>query len=185
MQKIIELYEKHISHQSDIQEHVSTLREYSAGCSHVTEFGVRYGLSTIGLLMGNPKKMISYDLEGNDSVDEIVQLTKEYNMDYTFIEGNTLDIKIEPTELLFIDTNHSYNHLKKELNLHNSKVSKFIIMHDTVSFGFVSQYQTEENKNKGLVNAIYEFIQENPNWAIYRHYTNNNGLMVLKNNKLI
>jgi len=47
---------------SDINEHLPTLKKYAEECSHITEMGVRWVVSTYGLLMGKPKKMISYDI---------------------------------------------------------------------------------------------------------------------------
>ena len=34
--------------------------------------------------------------------------------------------------------------------------------------------------NNGLWPAIIEFLQENVNWTLYQHFSNNNGLTILK-----
>jgi len=39
------------------------LKKYASMCDYITEMGVEYGHSTIALLSGYPKKMISYDIE--------------------------------------------------------------------------------------------------------------------------
>lgn len=49
--------------ESDIQEHLETLRRYSSLCDSVVEMGVRYIVSTWALLAGKPKKMISIDIQ--------------------------------------------------------------------------------------------------------------------------
>ena len=43
---------------------------------------------------------------------------------------------------------------------------------------FEESYQTE-NKT-GLMPAVNEFLEANKEWYIYRQYTNNNGLTILK-----
>ena len=87
--------------------------------------------------------------------------------------GNTLEIEIEPTDLLFIDTLHTYDQLIKELELHGNKSKKFIIIHDTETFG-------GNKKKKGLEHAYKEFLTNNENWSLLEHFANNNGLTVLK-----
>ena len=64
----------------------------------------------------------------NANLDEVYEIAKDNNVEYNFILEDTTKVKIEPTELLFIDTDHTYEHLKKELSLHSSKVSKWIII---------------------------------------------------------
>ena len=34
--------------------------------------------------------------------------------------------------------------------------------------------------NKGLQPAIIEFLNDNPEWFLFKEYTNNNGLTILK-----
>jgi hypothetical protein len=49
----------------------------------------------------------------------------------TYLGNNVLEVEIEETELLFIDTYHYYAQLKKELKLHAGKISRYIAFHDT------------------------------------------------------
>jgi hypothetical protein len=37
-----------------------------------------------------------------------------------------------------------------------------------------------EEINRGLVPAIQEFLEKNPDWILFEHYENNNGLTILK-----
>ena len=98
-------------------------------------------------------------------------------------------MEIEPTDLLFIDTLHTYTQLSQELKLHASKVKKYIILHDTTTYGFKpepSDWQTEnimENyvyNDKGLWPAVTEFLDSNRSWIVLEKRENNNGLTVLK-----
>lgn len=193
MHKINQKYLEKIQTKSDINEHMETLYKYGLECNHITEMGVRYGCSTWAFLNSNPQKMISYDISYHDIniINEILSITKEYNINYHFILADVLQIKIEKTDLLFIDTLHTYNQLTNELNQHASKVNKFIILHDTETFGSVDEliYFHASNIIKninisktGLVNAVNDFLksENGKNWKVKEHYTNNNGLSILE-----
>jgi cephalosporin hydroxylase len=171
------VYKEKCSTPSDINEHLPTLKKYADECNHITEFGVRWVVSTYALLMGKPKKMISYDIDFCET--ELLKEIVKNDTDFQFIIGDTLKIEIEETDLLFIDTLHTYEQLKSELILHSPKVKKYIIMHDT------TVYETEGEcvngiTQRGLWPAIEEFLNENPNWKILERFENNNGLTILK-----
>jgi len=119
MDKIIKRYSELCQIPSDINEHLITLKEYSEECDTITEMGVRWIVSTWALLSGNPKKMVSIDLNHpsifGGNIDEVYDAISETNINFTFIESDSLTIEIEPCDLLFIDTWHDYLQLKKEL----------------------------------------------------------------------
>ena len=164
---LAQLYQIVSTTSSDICEHCTTLRELAGRCESVTEFGTRYGVSTIALLAGEPSRMVSYDIERKESVSWIERACEK--TDYQFVLGDTLKIEtIRPTDLLFIDTEHTYKQLKGELSRHGRQAKKHIVFHDTAG----------KTGNK-LRPAINEFIAENPEWSIRRDFPNNNGLMVL------
>lgn len=157
-----------------------TLKKYAEECNHITEMGVRYGFSTFALLMGKPKRLISYDIEpieefGLDRI-ELKHLAEGNGTNFDFYVGDSTKIEIEETDLLFIDTYHSYAQATAELKLHSNKVKKYIILHDTVSFGLIGNDHT----SPGMIQAITDFVKEVPNWIIHEVYENNNGLTVLK-----
>ncbi len=164
---------------SDINEHLPTLKQYASECDHVTEMGVRKIVSTYGLLAGRPKKMISIDLRhpitmGGD-FELLIKIATEAEVDFSFIRANTREIDIEETDLLFIDTYHSYEQLKIELAKHGSKARKYIILHDTATFGYVDM----NGFGRGLMPALDEFLVTNPEWCIKEQFDNNNGLTVV------
>ena len=91
------------------------------------------------------------------------------------------------TDLLkpYYDEVGKYYRLKKELEMHASKVKKFIAFHDTVSFGERDEDDytgviKEKYEKCGLNAAINEFLEINPQWEVAEVFTNNNGLTVLK-----
>ena len=167
MEKILEKYNQHKSTYSDINEHLETLYNLGKECSHITEMGVRWVSSTWPLVYSNPKKMISYDILKNPNISEVINLCNEYSINYSFEEKDVLQLDIEPTELLFIDTLHTYNQLIKELEIHSNKVSKYIVLHDTEHFGRLDEvvYQHASNVIKeapstkaGLMTAVEDFL---------------------------
>jgi hypothetical protein len=178
----------------DINEHLPTLKEYSSKCEVVTEMGTRFAISTLALILGKPKKVKSIDLNYHffkPYENETNEFAKNCNCDFEFILGDVLSIEIDETDLLFIDTLHTYNQLSKELDKHEIKVKKWIILHDTVTFGYTDEdfYQNgqispkisnEKVIKRGLYTAMMDFLDRNKNWVIKEHYTNNNGLTVLE-----
>jgi hypothetical protein len=193
-------YSAKCSTPSDIYEHLPTLASYAEKCEVVTEFGMRGVVSTWALLKGllanssTKKKLISADLNYAPTIEEIVRICPELNVDFYFIMGNDIKINIEQTDLLFIDTWHIYGHLKRELETFHSKVNKYIILHDTTVDGEIGEtirnqwdpvaqakqtgYPIEEI-TKGLWPAVEEFLISHPEWKLEHRYTNNNGLTIL------
>jgi hypothetical protein len=164
---------------SDINEHLVVLRYYADQCNHVTELGVRRGVSTWAFLSSMAKRVVSVDVNHPDdsggSLQEMRDASAEAMIDFTFILADDLSIELEETDLLFIDTLHTYGHLKKELELHSGKARKYIIFHDTAQYAHVGV-----DGGMGIWPAIQEFLDSNPGWRIKEAYENNNGLMILE-----
>lgn len=167
---------------SDINEHLPTLYEYSKLCSHITEMGVRSGLSTRAFLYANPEKYVAYDLYIDPAVNSLFDYCRSIGKDYHYLDRNVLEIEIEETDLLFIDTYHCYEQLSAELKLHSDKVRKYIAFHDTVSYARVGENLPEWGFEglTGIMYAIEEFLEANKNWKIVHNAKNNNGLMIIK-----
>jgi len=178
---------------SDINEHIPIMLKYGQECDHITEMGVRGVLSTWAWLACAPKnKFIAYDLQdpskwGGD-IQSVKDTAKSYGINFEFVESDVLNIDIKPTDLLFIDTWHHYNQLKVELERHSGKVKKYICFHDTTSYEHHSEPTTSENSfndkldwNKGLWDAITEFLEENKDiWKLKERFTNNNGFTIIE-----
>lgn len=178
MNSLQEYYDYKQSLIGDIEQHMPTLKKYAEECDHIIEMGVGLVNSTYALLMGKPKKMISYDFQPQ-LVSHIKDLVKN-DTDFEFIVADTRFIEIDETDLLFIDTAHDYRQLKIELAKHADKSKKYIILHDTTTFEFSDENDNQQPGIKGLWPAIEEFLTMNPRWVIHERYTNNNGLTILK-----
>ena len=178
---------------SDINEHFPTIIKYGEECDHITEMGVRWICSTWAWLGTAPKDgLVCYDLElpskwGGD-LQSVVDTAKEYDINFHFHQADVLNIDIEPTDLLFIDTWHVYEQLKAELNRHQSKVKKYICFHDTTTYahkgeGNLSFHEHHGvlSQEKGLWDAVTEFLEEyKDDWELVERFTNNNGFTVIK-----
>lgn len=161
---------------SDINEHLGTLFRLARRCRHVTEFGTRGGTSTLALLCAGPKRLISYDKSRLGQVALLESVSKESGRTcFSFRQQDVLDAQIEETDMLFIDTWHVYEQLMQELAMHARKVRKFLVFHDTTTYGEVG----EAPGHLGLWPAIEEFLRDRPEWKLTARLMNNNGLTVL------
>lgn len=144
--------------------HAPRLKQLASECKHVTEFGTRNCLSSVAILMGNPARLVSYDIKKCDEVEDLQKITPNFH----FIQQNVWHRKcaIDPTDMLFIDTEHLYRFLKRELDLHASKVKKFIAIHDT--------YNCPE-----LNTAIEELLWDDE-WDIKERYDDCCGMTILR-----
>lgn len=176
-------YEKSCNEISDINEHLVILYETAKECDHVTELGVRSGASTRAFLYANPLKYIAYDLEINEEVNKLFKHCKKLGRDFHYIQADVLNVEIENTDFLFIDTYHNYEQLSKELELHSSKVNRYIGFHDTFTYGRVGENLSFQSFSgtKGILYAIEEFLDKNKNWEIVHDVDYNNGLIIIEN----
>ena len=162
-QKVEELHKQ----SSDINEHFPLMLKYGRQSDHITEMGVRDVVSTWGWLASRPKTLICYDYRKSNNIDDVYDTAAHLGIDFAFHEADTREIQIEDTDLLFIDTEHNYDQIKAELELHGNKARKFIVFHDT-------GWAHEMNR------AIKEFMEANPHWVDEEEVTNNNGFKIIK-----
>ena len=159
---------------SDINEHLPVMSALARDCKHVTEFGVRWGTSTVCWL-ANDVVLRSYDIASTPEADAIFARVTAANKDARFIIQDTLTITdCEETDLLFFDSKHTYDQVSAELG-YAPMVRKYMVFHDTELFG-----QIGEDGTLGIWPAIEEFLAANPSWQIKARRTNNNGLTVLE-----
>lgn len=162
---------------TDINEHLPMLYFLAQQCDHVTEFGVRTGASTLAFLhglQGRPATLRSYDINDQYGVQD--SLTKWTRVEWTFSICSTLSItRIEPTDLLFVDTLHNYDQVRQELALHGDDARRWIVFHDTETFGTVG-----DDGGRGINQAITEWLEAKPEWRIVYRTHRNNGLTVIE-----
>ena len=115
MTTITEQFQLRVNSPSDINQHLETIKNYASECEHITEMGVRSVVSTWAFLASNPKRLVSMDIV-QCPVQGAAIAAKNEGIDFEFIVADTSNpqLNIEPTDLLFIDTWHVYEQLKKE-----------------------------------------------------------------------
>lgn len=158
---------------NDIYAHCKKLRELSAQCRVVTEFGTRGGNSTTALLAGQPDVLRCYDKNG---VPEwIPDLAERVGVQFVGYRCDVLDIEpIPPTDLLFIDTYHTAEQLSLELERHGGSIGRFLALHDTVTYG-----RRGEGGGGGLLDALDSWM-EYRTWGMVYHSVDCHGLTVVE-----
>jgi len=197
MSKIKETYEALCKIPSDINEHLPTLYRYALMCDCITEFGVRNGVSTWAFLAAKPISLDSYDFCRYRDITKIIEAADREDLSFAFHCDDVLDVDIEKTDLLFIDTFHHPLQLRKEFIKHADKVNKYIILHDTFTHRRINeQLWPDERKalqerskseqeydgfpNTGIWPEIVKFLYDHNEWSIKEIYSNNNGLTILE-----
>lgn len=124
-----ERYEKTFAINSDIKDHLPFFVELCVthNIQTVIELGVRGGVSTAAWLWGLEQTgghLYSVDID-----------PAPYEADnWTFIQGDDLLIADQlPAEadIIFVDTSHTYEQTKAEIDLYLPRVKKFMLFHDT------------------------------------------------------
>jgi len=154
----------------DISEHLGLLKGLACdpGVKTIVELGFREGVSATALCASG-KPVTSYDVA---DCRKHAKRLKALAPNFTFIRANSLEVTIPDCELLFIDTLHTFAQLLAELRRHSGKVGKWIVIHDTKTFGEKGQ----DGKMPGLFGAIWAMMA----WPVHLHLTNNNGLTILR-----
>ena len=155
---------------TDINEHMPTLRELASNCDHVTELSCWINGAAIAIAYGNPKQFHSIAPGPKPEWDYYLQNFPGFTSQI----GIPGEIEIQPTDMLFVDTVHTGMMKNQELFKYASKVSRYIVLHDTATYG-----DTGQDGQPGILAAVRGFLKMHPEWLVIRNDTNNNGLMVL------
>lgn len=187
--------------------HLNAMYHYGRRCKRIVEMGVENAFTTWSWVAAEPDYLRAVDIYRNRNNHpnwlDVEDEAKAMGIDFSFEiadsghgalreiydrffpghgeEGLNLPpyVMDDGIELLFIDTYHSYTHLKAELAVHGNRVSKYLMFHDTEAFGESHPYDGD----LGLNPAIREFVAENPHW-IYLHKVDYcNGLTILANTR--
>jgi hypothetical protein len=170
-----DLFRRAASEPSDIREHVPLLYRYGSCVEHITEFGVRTGNSTAAFLHAGPERLIGYDVFRQPEVDLLEAAARQAGLIFRLmLEDIRRLADIEPTDLLFLDSVHTFEQVKFELRFAR-RVSRYIVLHDTETFGTVG-----EDGGAGIWPAVSAFLRQSPEWELHAHYRQENGLSILK-----
>ena len=165
---------------SDTVLHLPVLEWFASLCDSVVEFGVRTGESTVALISGCKGEVKSYDIVESEAVGLLRSLVLPCS--WTFRRHDTLTHShlVPEADLFFFDTLHTYDHLKKELDLHGRKARKFLVFHDVFTCG-QQDISGPDPSVRGIMPAIEEFVARFPDEYETAYKTDcNNGLLVLR-----
>jgi hypothetical protein len=162
---------------SDISAHLPLIEYFASKCNHCTELGTRDGHSTIALIAGCKGKVISYDINLTPLLNELYGINLPCQWVFRQESSIAPENQIEETDLLFVDTLHSYNQVKEELRLWGAITQKYIIFHDTFSHG---EYAHDCGSIEGINRAISEFLKNNKSWKSIYKVEFNHGLHILE-----
>ncbi|SRR6266576_1079736 len=206
-------YNYHKSVVSDINEHMEDLFEFSRKCCKVVELGVRdvvstwallYGLSQNDTSQGSGKMYLGIDINSPpcEKLNLIHALCEKEKVNFKFVQSDDMKMMIPMCDMLFIDTLHTRIHLTYELEKFQSKVIRYIAMHDTsepwgekdsplegldaeysdnikLLSGYISEGKYRDGKS-GLWVAVEDFLSRHPEWKLVKRKTNNHGFTVLE-----
>lgn len=188
---IDQLIKKTIHGLGDSDKHLLSLFSIALGSQSKTiiELGVRNGDTTLPLLLAakyNEGHVYSVDI--NESIHEIPEDLKKYS---SFIKKDAIEFlnswdQNNKIDFLYIDDWHSYEHVKKELEILDKLVSPstIILLHDLMYGETCPFYHVDLTKNSGEQwnnGGPYRAVAElNPQFWEFSTLPYNNGLTLLR-----
>lgn len=197
--ELTKIYEHYCRESSDIFQHIPVLKDLSKQCESAIEIGIRDMVSTWGILQGLTENSSSrrsylgidlvYPPEKNLTLAK--RLSAANGIQFDFWAANDMTIDIPESDLLFIDSLHTYCHLTYELETFCHKIKKYIAMHDTSEpwgtedddhyFGDYSEYPAHYDRTKkGLWAAVEDFLAKHPEWILHERRFNCHGFTILR-----
>lgn len=129
--------------------------------SRILELGTEFGISTYIFRAMAPDAAIT-----TVDISDCSRFVNGLNVDFKQTSSQKLaESWSEPIDILFIDTEHTYEQVLLELNGFAKHVTGAILLHDILSFPDVER-------------AILDWLKENPNWT-YLPYRERFGMGVL------
>lgn len=184
----------------DLDQHVNAFMKWTLGCDTAAEITKRrestaFLLAALGRQQScskgcgkqscnredcnRPAELYSWQEEADTLLGILQEFVKTHSgrpLSYTVAVALLDDPipEIPKVDLLFLDTRHTGERLRTELQMYSPNVAKRILVHDTAVFGLVG-----ENDTKGLWWAIKSFIADNPEWFVAEHTDMQYGMTVL------
>jgi len=190
-EQFYKLKDKVLNGSGDSDKHLLTL--YSIAISmkskNILELGVRGGSTTLPLLLAakeNGGSLVSVDIEDTEFTPDDKQLSKIW----TFKKQDALEYLAGLEEKLFldlvyIDDWHSYEHVKRELELLDKHIlpDGIILLHDLMYGGTEPNYHADLSNDKGqwASGGPYRAVCElDKNFWEFSTIPVNNGLTILR-----
>lgn len=169
-------YENETKRVSDFREHLATVRDLAAKCKSVAELSawnkpfscaVAHGLPADGTFTSvcrAPKP--EWKLIGKHMGDRFVA---------KIADPDAAGALANPVDMLFIDTQHTAQHLQAALDRYAPLVQKYIVVHCTVTYG----EHGDKDRTQGVLHALRHFCDRNRQWSVLYKTQDAHGLIVL------
>jgi len=174
---IKEWYKSEKNAPPDFHAHMDTLKELCASIKHATEMSIWPKQAYLAIAAGMPDDgvLISVSLGGKPWWPK---MAASLGARFKMTPQNSLTADIEPTELLFIDSEHTAQRTYDELTRHAGKVSKYIVIHTVArdTFG-----ERGDDGGPGVMAGVRQWLREGASreWVVKRFDEHNHGLVVL------
>jgi len=195
-EEVEQIYKKHCDTPSHIYKHLPRLLKLASECEIVCEIGVSTGRSSSALILGAKYKVFSVDMNFTSQARELEAFAEDK---WRYIISKSVLAPLPNCDMLFIDGEHTYYALNSELRRFADKAKKYLVFHDTITFGsFGAKKETgtflvdpntvptnplQDAEGLGIRPAIDELMIRDPSWKIKAHYVDCNGLLVLERTK--
>ena len=124
------MYEK--EYKSDFLLYYKAIEKLAKKIKSYKECGSFQGVSAAAAMIGNP------ELEYVEMIDVTFQHIKKHKKVYNDFKGklfwnetSTLTCKVNEVDMTFIDSQHKYKHVIKEIQRHGPKTNKYLMFHDS------------------------------------------------------
>lgn len=184
-----ELYQSHCRSGHASSAHLPRLRALAEGLELAVEFGVKQGATSCAMLLG-AQRVIGIDIRETPQARALEQLAGA-RWEYRIADSRRT--QVPPCDLLFFDSHHSYKQLRDELEAHAHKVRRYMVFHDTITFGSIAangetgkhawRYETGRSvplEHLGIRPAIDHYMAQDDSWRVRSHYVDSHGLLILE-----
>jgi len=178
MLQLDEMYQEVSKANRPLSHHCVKLYEIANKCHHITELAIGTYEVAISILATKPGKLHVYreKKESLEIIKEKVEKVVPKHTELKLFIGSSLKTQIEITDMLVINTFHTATRLKMELLKHAGNVKRYIAF-PTV-YAFVKR--GEDGSAPGVVDAILDFVEENPKWSIIHKNKTGSGLIIIE-----
>jgi len=159
--------------------HLPRLRAWATGLTRAVELGVGLGGSAAALLLG-AQRVLSIDLVETAEARALKRIAGD-RWEYRIADTRTTPIG--PCDLLFVDALHTFDQVDAELRAHADAVRRYLIFHDTITFGSVGaqgELGTPAPGVLGIRPAIDALMIRDRRWTIAEHVVASHGFLVLE-----
>lgn len=183
MKTIYEIYRERCHQNGDLNEHLPLLYMLSLKSAAVVEFGVARGISASALIAGQDARQGVRFYRGYDPTGESAEEIKRLELAclnktaVQFIQQRSTEARpiFPPADLLFIDSLHTEETLREELHRHLEHVKRYVVLHDTVTFG-----ETGETPGTRGLHYAMNPLRDRDCWQEIYDSPRNNGLLVFE-----